>query len=67
MCRRVIKSRILGRMENRMNEKLYRKLKSIGAGNIVFGIISVVCGVTTGVMLIISGARLLSHKSDTLF
>lgn len=62
-----MKSRILGRMENDMDEKLYKKLKSIGAGNIVFGILSVVCGVTTGVMLIISGARLLSHKSDTLF
>ena len=50
-----------------MDEKLYKKLKSIGAGNIVFGILSVVCGVTTGVMLIINGARLLSHKSNTLF
>ena len=34
-----------------MDEKLYKKIKSIGAGNIVFGIISVVCGVTTGVLL----------------
>ena len=50
-----------------MDEKLYKKIKSIGAGNIVFGIISVVCGVTTGVLLIINGARLLAHKSDTLF
>ena len=45
-----------------MDEKLYKKIKSIGAGNIVFGIISVVCGVTTGVLLIVNGARLLAHK-----
>ena len=46
-----------------MDEKLYKKIKSIGAGNIVL----VVCGVTTGVLLIVNGARLLAHKSDTLF
>ncbi len=50
-----------------MDEKLYKKVKSIGASNIVFGIISLVVGITTGVMLIVSGGRLLSHKSDTLF
>lgn len=54
-------------MESSMDEKLYKKIKSIGAGNIAFGIISVVCGVTTGVLLIVNGARLLAHKSDTLF
>ncbi len=54
-------------MRSSMDEKLYKKIKSIGAGNIVFGIISVVCGVTTGVLLIVNGARLLAHKSDTLF
>ena len=48
-----------------MDEKLYKKIKSIGAGNIVFGIISVVCGVTTGVLLIVNGARLLAHKNPT--
>jgi hypothetical protein len=53
-------------MRSSMDEKLYKKIKSIGAGNIA-GIISVVCGVTTGVLLIVNGARLLAHKSDTLF
>ena len=41
-------------MRSSMDEKLYKKIKSIGAGNIVFGIISVVCGVTTGVLLIVN-------------
>jgi hypothetical protein len=50
-----------------MDEKLYKKLKSIGAGNIVFGVLAIVQGVTTGVILIVNGARLLSHKSDKLF
>ena len=51
--------------EDKMDEKLYKKVKSTGASNIVFGVISLV--VTTGVMLIISGGKLLAHKSDTLF
>lgn len=50
-----------------MDEKLYKRVKSAGVSNIVFGIISLVTGITTGVMLIISGAKLLAHKSETLF
>lgn len=50
-----------------MDEKLYKRVKSAGASNIVFGIISLVTGITTGVMLIVSGAKLLAHKSETLF
>ena len=53
--------------EDKMDEKLYKKVKSTGASNIVFGVISLVVGITTGVMLIISGGNLLAHKSDTLF
>lgn len=50
-----------------MSEKLYKKIKAIGASNIVFGVISLVFGITAGVMLIINGARLLAHKSEQLF
>ncbi len=50
-----------------MDEKLFKKIKGIGALNLVFGVIALVAGVVTGVMLIISGARLLAHKSDNLF
>ncbi len=50
-----------------MDEKLYKKVKGIGASNLAFGIITLVFGITAGVMLIVNGARLLAHKSDTLF
>ena len=49
-----------------MDEKLYKKVKGIGASNLVFGIITLVFGITAGVMLIVNGARLLAHKSDSL-
>ncbi len=50
-----------------MDEKLYKKVKSTGALNLVFGIIVMVTGIAAGVMLIVSGAKLLAHKSDNLF
>ncbi len=50
-----------------MNEKMYKSMSVIGAGNLVIGIISIVTGVASGVILIISGARLLKKKSEILF
>lgn len=50
-----------------MDEKRYRTVKSAGALNLVAGIISITVGVTMGVLLIISGARLLASKSNHLF
>lgn len=50
-----------------MDEKLYKKVKGAGALNLVFGIIALVFGITSGVMLIVNGAKLLGHKSETLF
>lgn len=50
-----------------MDEKLFKKLKSTGACSLVCGIIAIVVGVSTGVLLIVNGARLLSHKSNQLF
>ncbi len=50
-----------------MEEKLYKKIKTIGAGNIVCGVIAITAGVATGVLMIIGGARLLASKSDKLF
>ena len=49
-----------------MDEKLYKKVKGIGASNLAFGIITLVFGITAGVMLLVNGARLLAHKSDSL-
>ena len=45
----------------------YKKLKSVGASNLVFGILIILFGIGAGVMMIINGARLLAHRSDSLF
>ena len=50
-----------------MNEKLYKMMGVSGAGNITIGIVSVVTGVVGGVLLIITGARLLKKRSEILF
>lgn len=50
-----------------MQEKVYGIMKNVGVGNLVFGIISIVAGLTVGVISIINGARLLKSKSNILF
>lgn len=50
-----------------MEENLYKKLKSVGASNLVFGILIILFGIGAVVMMIINGARLLAHRSDSLF
>lgn len=50
-----------------MDEKLFKKVKGTGVLNLVFGIIVMVTGIAAGIMLIVSGSKLLAHKSDNLF
>lgn len=50
-----------------MNEKLYKTMGVSGAGNITIGIIAIVTGIVSGVLLIISGARLLKKRSEIMF
>ncbi|MDO5294398.1 MAG: hypothetical protein Q4F05_16810 [bacterium] len=50
-----------------MDEKVYKTLNSTGKLNIIFGIITIVFGIGTGIMYIINGARLLKRKSRMLF
>jgi len=50
-----------------MQEKIYGIMKNVGIGNLIFGIISIVAGVTVGVISIINGAKLLRGKSNILF
>ena len=50
-----------------MNEKLYKRVKGSGAAAITTGIVTVVAGVACGILMIVSGARLLAAKSETLF
>lgn len=50
-----------------MQEKCYKRMKSIGGGNIAIGVIILVTGLVCGIVSIVNGARLLHEKSDRLF
>ena len=49
-----------------MEEKIYKMLGKAGGLNLVAGIITIAVGVACGVLLIISGARLLMGRSRIL-
>lgn len=50
-----------------MSEKIYSTMKSVGIGNLVTGILIIIVGIAGGIIMIISGAKLLKKKSDILF
>ena len=50
-----------------MNEKIFKTLGQIGASGIVVGIITVIVGVSVGVVSIVSGARALKLKGKIIF
>lgn len=50
-----------------MKEKLYNTVGRTGGWNITIGVIIIVVGLVGGIMLLISGARLLAAKSKILF
>lgn len=50
-----------------MEEKIYKTMGGAGALNISVGVVILVAGITSGVLLIISGAKLLAGKSKILF
>ena len=49
-----------------MEEKVYKVLGGSGALNIAFGVIAIIIGVSTGVLLIISGGKLLSARKNII-
>ncbi len=49
-----------------MNEKVYKLLGGAGAINIAFGVILIVVGVATGVLLIVSGGKLLGSRKNII-
>ena len=53
------------KMDN--NEIVFRSMRFSGALNITLGIIILVVGIASGIMLLISGGKLLSGKSRILF
>ena len=48
-------------------EKTYKLMKFCGGAGIAVGVIMIVVGVTTGVMSIVNGARLLVGKKNIEF
>ena len=49
-----------------MNEKIYKTMASSGAGSLALGIVVLVTGLVTGILMIVNGARLLRRKSEIL-
>lgn len=47
-----------------MNEKIYKTMAGSGVLSITVGIIVAVVGLTSGILLIIGGGKLLARKSD---
>lgn len=50
-----------------MTEKAYKTMGVAGAANLALGIILIVTGVVSGVILIVSGARLFKAKKGLTF
>ena len=50
-----------------MNEKTYKTMANVGAGDLALGIVILVTGIVSGILMIINGARLLKGKSDLMF
>ena len=45
-------------------ERAYKTMTSSGGMNIAFGIVMIVIGITSGVITIVNGARLLKHRGE---
>ena len=50
-----------------MEERTYKTMGGSGALNIALGVVVLVVGVASGVLLMISGAKLLADRSKILF
>lgn len=49
-----------------MDEKIYKTIGSTGVSNLVMGICILITGITSGILLIVNGARLLKSKRGIL-
>lgn len=50
-----------------MEEKAFKEMGIAGSLNLVIGICTIVGGITSGILLIVHGAKLLSKKKYILF
>ncbi len=53
--------------DTNMEEKTYKTMGGSGALNITIGVVALVVGAASGVLLIISGAKLLAGRNKILF
>lgn len=50
-----------------MNEKIYKTMSGAGVTSLVLGIVIMVTGIVSGIMLILGGTRLLKKRSEITF
>ncbi len=50
-----------------MNEEIYKSMRFSAICNIALGVVLIISGVAAGVMMFISGGRLLRNKSKIIF
>ena len=48
-------------------ERVYKTMKRAGVCNLILGIVILITGITTGVLMIINGSRLIYQKKNILF
>lgn len=49
-----------------MNEKVYKTVGGAGAANIAVGIVVLVTGIVSGILMIVHGAKLLHSRKNVL-
>lgn len=50
-----------------MEEKIYKVMGGSGALNIAVGVVVLVTGITSGILLVIGGAKLLANRNKIMF
>ena len=49
-----------------MNEKVFKSVSGASVMNIVLGVVVLVTGITSGVLLLVNGAKLMKSKNDLM-
>ncbi|MGI6070292.1 MAG: hypothetical protein ACOYBE_07675 [Blautia sp.] len=47
-----------------MSERIYKSMARAGAGSLAVGIVVMVTGIVSGILLIVNGAKLLKRKNE---
>jgi len=50
-----------------MDEKVYKVMGRTGAWNIALGVVIITVGLASGILLLISGAKLLANRTKIIF